>query len=65
VRGRLIGELRGFSADIPSSAVREDLIARVAKQLALEPQLVRSWMPTPAPSPGAGNRCQAPAVRRS
>jgi DNA primase len=47
-KDRLIGELHGVFANIPPSAVREDLIARVAKHLALAPQLVSSWMPTPA-----------------
>jgi DNA primase len=46
-KDRLVGELRDVFADIPSSAVREDLIALVAKHLALEPSMVRSWLPTP------------------
>ena len=50
-KDRLVSELRDVFADIPSSAVREDLIALVAERLALPPALVSSWMPTPeAPS---------------
>ena len=46
-KDRLVSELRDVFADIPSSAVREDLIALVAERLALPPALVGSWMPTP------------------
>ncbi len=46
-KDRLVSELRDVFADIPSSAVREDLIALVAERLALPPALVSSWMPTP------------------
>ena len=46
-KDRLISELRAVFADIPSSAVREDLIALVAERLALPPALLSSWMPTP------------------
>lgn len=46
-KDRLVGELREVFADIPSSAVRKDLIALVANRLALEPTLLSSWMPTP------------------
>ena len=49
-KDRLVNELRAVFADIPSSVVREDLIARVAEHLALQPQLVSLWMPTPPPS---------------
>jgi len=51
-KDRLLSELRDVFADIPSSAVREDLIAVVAAHLALQPALVCSWMPTPAASAG-------------
>ena len=46
-KDRLVSVLREVFADIPSSAVREDLIALVAERLALAPSLVSSWMPTP------------------
>jgi DNA primase len=50
-KDHLVSELRDVFADIPSSAVREDLIALVGERLALAPALVSSWMPTPeAPS---------------
>ena len=45
-KDRLVGDLRDVFIDIPPSAVREDLIALVAKHLELEPALVGSWMPT-------------------
>lgn len=44
-KDRLVGELRDIFIDIPPSAVREDLIALVAKHIGLEPALVASWMP--------------------
>ena len=47
-KDRLVVELRDVFADIPSSAVREDLIALVAARVALQPALVSTWMPTPA-----------------
>jgi DNA primase len=46
-KDRLLRGLRDVFADIPSSAVREDLIAIVASHVALEPSLVSSLMPTP------------------
>lgn len=46
-KDRLVSELRDVFVDIPSSAVREDLIALVATHVALQPSLVSSWMPTP------------------
>ena len=61
-KDRLVSELRDVFADIPSSAVREDLIALVAERLELPPALVSSWMPTPeAPSRDA----RASRLRRS
>ena len=42
----LVNELRDVFADIPSSALREDLIAGVAKHLALDAGLVGSWLRT-------------------
>ncbi len=53
-KDRLVGELRGVFIDIPPSAVREELIALVAKCLELEPALVGSWMPTRHIAGGAG-----------
>jgi DNA primase len=47
-KDRIVAELRDIFIDIPSSAVREDLIALVAKHLGLERALVSSWMPTRA-----------------
>jgi DNA primase len=44
-KDRLVGELRDVFADIPSSVVREDLIALVAARIGLQPALVSSWMP--------------------
>lgn len=46
-KDRLIHELRDFFADIQPSAVREDLIARVARHLKLESSLVSSWLSGP------------------
>jgi hypothetical protein len=46
-KDRLVSELRDVFVDIPSSAVREDLIALVATHLALRPSLVSLRMPTP------------------
>jgi DNA primase len=46
-KDRLLRGLRDVFAVIPSSAVREDLIALVATRVALAPSLVSSWMPTP------------------
>lgn len=43
-KDRLVGELRDAFADIPSSAVREELIVLVANHLVSEPALVSSWM---------------------
>lgn len=43
-KDRLVGELRDIFTEIPPSAVREDLIALVAKHIGLEPALVASWM---------------------
>jgi DNA primase len=44
-KDRLVSELRAVFADIPSSALREDLIACVAERLALPAALVSSWLP--------------------
>ena len=52
-KDRLIHELRDVFADIEPSVVREDLIAGVARQLKLEPSLVRSWLPGPESRAGA------------
>ena len=46
-KDRLIHELRDVFAEIQPSAVREDLIATVARTLELQPSLVRSWLPRP------------------
>ena len=49
-KDRAVNDLRPVFAEIPSSAVREDLIATVADALQLQPTLVRSWMPLPDPA---------------
>ena len=41
---RVVEELRGVFADIPASAVREELVALVAERLDLEPQLLRACL---------------------
>lgn len=46
-KDRLVRELHGVFADIPSSAVREELTDLVANQLELQPALVRSWLLEP------------------
>ena len=43
-KDRLIGELRDVFAEIPSSAVREDLIELVAARVGLQRALVSSWL---------------------
>jgi DNA primase len=45
-KDRLVSELRDVFADIPSSAVREDLIELVAARAGLQRALVSSWLPT-------------------
>ena len=44
-KDRLVSDLRDVFADIPSSAVREDLIALVASRVGLQRALVSSWLP--------------------
>ena len=46
-KDRLVNGLRDVFAEIPSSAVREELIALVANRVGLQPALVDSWMPAP------------------
>ncbi len=46
-KDRLIHELRDVFADIQPSAVREDLIAWVARHLELQPSLLSSWLSGP------------------
>jgi DNA primase len=46
-KDRLIHELQDVFADIQPSAVREDLIARVARHLKLDPSLVSTWLSGP------------------
>ncbi len=47
-KDRLLHELRDVFAEIQPSALREDLIASVARHLELQPSLVRSWLPFPS-----------------
>ncbi|HUR85468.1 MAG TPA: hypothetical protein VMY78_08995 [Solirubrobacteraceae bacterium] len=47
-KDRLVDELRPVFAEIPSSAVREELIERVAACLELPATLLSAWMPQPA-----------------
>lgn len=54
-KDRLVSDLRAVFADIPSSAVREELIALVASHLQLQPALVSSWMPSPAGPAGTSS----------
>jgi DNA primase len=44
-KDRLVHELQDVFADIPGSAVREDLVAHVGRHLELQPSLLRSWLP--------------------
>jgi DNA primase len=46
-KDRLIHELRDVFAEIQPSALREDLVAGVARRLELQPSLVRSSLPIP------------------
>ncbi len=46
-KDRLMHELRDVFAGIQISALREDLIARVARYLELQPSVVRSSLPSP------------------
>ena len=49
-KDRVVDELRGVFADIPASAVREELVALVAQRLEMEPRLLRAWLlPRDAP----------------
>ena len=59
-KDQLVRELRPVFADMPSSAVREDLVESVAATLQLQPVLVRSWM-TPAPDVRADDDRRPPA----
>jgi DNA primase len=59
-KDRLIRDLHEVFADIPPSAVREDLIALVAERVGIRPELVGSWLPGPdrisdPPSTGLAN----------
>lgn len=47
-KDRLVHELRDVFAEIQPSALREDLLASVARRLELQPSLVRSWLPFPS-----------------
>lgn len=59
-KDRLVAELQGVFAGIPSSAVREDLIALVAEHLELQSALVAAWIPT---AENADDRSPAPPPR--
>ena len=43
-KDRVVDELRGVFADIPPSAVREELVALASQRLELEPRLLRAWL---------------------
>jgi len=62
-KDQLVRELRPVFAEMPSSAVREDLVEGVAATLELQPVLVRSWM-TPAPDVRAQDNGAPVAPRR-
>lgn len=64
-KDRLVRELRDVFASIPSSAVREELITLVAEHVAVEPSIVRSWMPTPETLPDPGLERSAADARSS
>ncbi|UTI62595.1 DNA primase [Paraconexibacter antarcticus] len=60
-----IDELRPVFADIPPSALREELARLVADRTDLQPTLVASWLAGPArraPAPGGGERRAAPVL---
>ena len=58
----VVDELRGVFADLPPSAVREELVALVAERLELEPRLLRAWL---LPRDGPDEMPQATRTRRS
>ena len=51
----VVAELRDVFADIPASAVREELLEFVAQHLALDPSLVGSWIAAPHDASRAGS----------
>ena len=57
-KDHVVAELRDVFVDIPSGAVREELLALVAQQLALDPSLLGAWMATPDEARGAGSACR-------
>ena len=61
-KDRVVEELRGVFADIPPSAVREELVALVAERLELEPRLLRAWL---LPRDGPDEMPEATGIRRS
>jgi DNA primase len=61
-KDRVVDELRGVFADIPASAVREELVALVAERLELEPRLLRAWL---LPRDGPDEMPEATRTRRS
>ena len=61
-KDRVVDELRGVFADIPASAVREELVALVAERLELEPRLLRAWL---LPRDGPDAMPEATRTRRS
>jgi DNA primase len=61
-KDRVVDELRGVFADIPASAVCEELVALVAERLELEPRLLRAWL---LPRDGPDEMPEAPRTGRS
>src|SRR5205823_12631341 len=62
-KDRVIDALRPVFAGIPASAVREELLGRVADRIGLAPSLVASWLANGAAArPGAASRRAAAAV---
>jgi DNA primase len=60
-KDRIIAALRPIFAQVPPSALREELLAHVASRLDLQPALVSSWLAQPGSrEPGSG----APTAHR-
>jgi DNA primase len=55
-----IAALKPVFATLPPSALREELLARVADQIDLAPSLVSSWLPMAGERAGGGSRGPAP-----
>lgn len=56
-KDRVVAELRDVFADIPPSAVREELLALVAHHLAIDVSLAGQWIVAPRKADGAGSAC--------